>query len=120
MKDHRRKISTSTEISTKLHFDIKDEHKKSCLEKKAKCEVHKVAVCCFEQNLEAAPHKMATNLPYHKPSKKDEQDILDTAEEVRINSWETFFYGLLHMDTPMLVNLQKLTFISSVQILDAI
>ena len=31
-----------------------------------------------------------------------------------------FSYGLVHMDTPVLANQQKLTFISSVQTLDAI
>ena len=30
------------------------------------------------------------------------------------------FYGLLHKDTPVLANQQKLTFISSVQTLDAV
>ena len=33
------------------------------LEAKARWELHKDAVCCFEQILEAAPHKTATVLP---------------------------------------------------------
>ena len=36
------------------------------------------------------------------------------AEEVRINSLAVVFYGLLSMDTPVLADQQKLTFISCV------
>ena len=40
----------------------------------------------------------ATYLPSQKPSKLDKQDMLDTAGEVRTNSWVTFSYGPLHTD----------------------
>ena len=36
------------------------------------------------------------------------------------NKLNSMFYGLLHMDTPVLVNQQKFTFISSLQTPDAI
>ena len=38
-----------------------------------------------------------------------------TAWEVRMNSKETLSYGLLHMDSLVLANQQKLTFINSMQ-----
>ena len=50
---------------------------------------------------------MAINLPSDKPSKEDEQDTLDTDDEVR-----TFFYGFLHM-----ADQQKLTVFTSLQTL---
>ena len=45
---------------------------------------------------------------------------MGTAGEVRMNSEATFFYGLQHMDTAVLANQQKLTFISSVLTLVAV
>ena len=39
---------------------------------------------------------MATNLPSHKPSEPDTQDMLEK------NSWETFSNELLHLDTSVL------------------
>ena len=45
--------------------------------------------------------------------------MLATAEEQQINL-KMIFYGQLHMDTPVLINKQKLTFISSVQTLNTI
>ena len=51
---------------------------------------------------------MATYLPSHKTLKYGKQDMLVTAAEVRTNSKETFSYGLLHLDTPLLADQQKL------------
>ena len=48
-------------------------------------ELYKNAACCFENILEAKPPPkssfIATFLPSHKPSKKDEQGILGTVGE---------------------------------------
>ena len=46
--------------------------------------------------------------------------MVGTAGEVRMKLYVTYSYGLLHMDTPVLANQQKMTSISSVQTLDAI
>ena len=37
----------------------------------------------------------------------------------RMNLWAIFSYGLLYMDTPVLADQQRLTYISSVQTVDA-
>ena len=78
--------------------------------------------CCFEQILEARPYKTACVWPLISHlinlCKQDEQDMLGTAGEVRTNSLATFSYGLLHMDTTVLVNQQRLAIISSVQTLN--
>ena len=55
----------------------------------------------------------ATYHPFHKPSKWDKQDMLGTAGEVRINLKVMFSLRLLHVNTPVLANQQKLTFINS-------
>ena len=47
---------------------------------------------------------------------QDEQDLRDTDGELKTNSKETFFYGLLHMEAPWLADLQEQTCIRSVQI----
>ena len=39
----------------------------------------------------------------HKPSEWDEQDLLNTAGEVRMNSEVTSSYGNQHMDMPVQV-----------------
>ena len=44
--------------------------------------------------------------------------MLGTAKEIRINSQVTFLYGLLLMDTPVLTDQQRLTFIYFVWTLD--
>ena len=44
--------------------------------------------------------------------------MFSTAGEVMKNSWTTFFYGLLRMDTIELADQQKVTFINSARILD--
>ena len=46
--------------------------------------------------------------------------MLGTAAEVKTNSLVAFSDGLLHTDTPVLTDQQKLTYISFVQSLDAI
>ena len=58
-----------------------------------------------------------TYLPSHKQSK---QDMLNTAGEEKINSEVTFFYGLLPMDTPVLVVRERLRHISFVQTSDVV
>ena len=44
---------------------------------KARWELHKNALCCFEQILEATPYKTADVQPllFYKPSKYDEKDM---------------------------------------------
>ena len=74
---------------------------------KARCELHKNAMCCFEQILEAKPHKRATYLLSHKPSKYNKQNMLVTAGEVKMNSLATFSYYLLHMDALVLIDQQS-------------
>ena len=53
---------------------------------KARWELHKDAACCFEQILEAAPHKAPLLRPFTscftKSSKKDEQDMLSIAGKI--------------------------------------
>ena len=53
---------------------------------KAKWELYKDTACCFEQILEAAPHKTATVQPitYHLTNhQSDEQDLLDQQEQTQ-------------------------------------
>ena len=57
---------------------------------------------------------MATYRLSHKSSKKDEQEMLGTAGEVKTNSYATFSHGLLYMETPVLANQQRPIFISFV------
>ena len=47
---------------------------------------------------------MATYLPFLKTSTLDEQDMRDTAGELRTNSKATFSYEPLHMDEQVLDN----------------
>ena len=61
----------------------------------------------------------ATYHPFHKPLKKGNPDMLGSAREVKTNSLVTFFNGLLHTDTPVLTDRQKLSFVSSVHTLCA-
>ena len=64
---------------------------------------------------------VTTYLPYYEPSKKDEQDMLSTADELRRNLSAMFSYRLLHMDSYMVLAVQQgLIYISSVLILDPI
>ena len=39
-----------------------------------------------------------TYLPSRKPSKLNEKDMRDTAEEIRTNSWTMYYFGPLHTD----------------------
>ena len=49
-----------------------------------------------------------------------EQDMLATAGEVRTNSLAIFPYRLLYMDTPVMADKQRLTYIRSMRIPDAV
>ena len=82
-------------------------------------ELHKDAACCFEQILEAALHKTAVVWPFTSYL-TNYQSEMSTAKEIKTKSWVTFSYGLLHMDTSILSEQQKLTFISSVWTLGAV
>ena len=65
------------------------EEKKKKKKKKPRWQLHKDALSCFEQILEAAPNKIAAVCPltFHlKPFMQDEQDMLGTDGEVRMNS----------------------------------
>ena len=46
--------------------------------------------------------------------------MLGTAGEVKTNSLATFSNGLLHMETPVLANEQRLTHTSSMRTADAV
>ena len=46
--------------------------------------------------------------------------MISTTGEVRVNTLATFSCELLHMDTPMLADLQKFTFITFVRTVDAV
>ena len=61
---------------------------------------------------------MATYLPSQKSSNLDEQNLHKTGREVRTNSLGTFSYGLLNLDTPVLVKLKRRTYIIYRQTLD--
>ena len=63
---------------------------------------------------------MAIYLPSSKSSKKSEKDILCTTRDVRTKPYMVFSYGLLHMDSPVLAEQQRLTLIHYVQMLDDI
>ena len=43
--------------------------------------------------------------------------MLGTDKEEKTKSWATFSYGLIYIDTPVLVDQRKLTFISFAQLL---
>ena len=43
------------------------------------------------------------DMPLNKDDKKNEQDMLGTTAKVKTNSSAMFSYGLLRMDTPVLV-----------------
>ena len=50
---------------------------------------------------------MATYSNDLRDKRQDEHDIQGTAEQVSMNSQETFSYGLQHMDTPSVVRQAK-------------
>ena len=57
---------------------------------KARCDLYDNAGCRFHQIPEAAIHKKssgtATYLPSHKPSPKEQLNMLDTADQAETNS----------------------------------
>ena len=59
-----------------------------------------------------------TNHPSQKPSKLDEPDMRDTAEEVRTNSWAMYSCGPLHTDEQELDDQLESIYNSSVLIQD--
>ena len=86
------------------HWDLNKMSKE-----KARWKQHENVVCCFEQIMRIAAYKIAvvwqlTSNRTNHPSK-----INKTDREVRKNSWVTFSYGLLHMDTSVLADQQKIT-----------
>ena len=91
------------------------------LEEKSRWELHKDAAHCFEQILEAAPYKTAAVQPLtsYLTNHLNKKKMLGNAGEVRMNQCSTFSTGLLHVDAPVLSDQQKLTFINSVQTLNA-
>ena len=81
------------------------------LEKKSICEPHKVARCCFEQILDAAPHR-ASSIRLLIPDLKYSIKINRTRHAG--NRWQrkdkgvTFSCGILHNDMLMLSNQKKM------------
>ena len=89
---------------------------------KAKWELHKDVAYCFEHIPEAAIYRtevvqpLTTNLENHQSnSSKICRALLEKDDLIR-----DFPNELLHMDTPVVINQQRLTFINSVPTLDAI
>ena len=80
-------------------------------------------ICCFEQNLEAAPYKTAVYDFLHPISKTIQGRRAKHAGhcwKIKTNSLLTFSDGLLQIDTNMLADQHKLTFVSSVQTVGSI
>ena len=84
---------------------------------KARQELYKNATSYTEQILEAQNNTYLLSL---KPSKQDKQGMRDTAGEARTYSKVMFSYGPLDMDLPLLVDMQELTYDSSVQTQNAV
>ena len=78
------------------------------LQEKARWKLQEDVKWYFEQILKTAPFQnnnyMAIYLPSYKPCKKLEQNMLETAKEVRMNLCVTFSHGLPQLDTPVLVD----------------
>ena len=91
---------------------------------KTRQELHKNCYGHIEKILKATPRRnnscTSSYLPSLKPSKLDEQDMRDAAGEDRTNSSITFSYRLLHMNVPMLVDQQELTYNSSMWTQDVV
>ena len=70
---------------------------------------HKDTGCCFWHILEATLYKTTPVRPFtaHKLSRKDEQDMLDTAVGERTSTSMTFSFWFQHMDTPVFAAKQK-------------
>ena len=60
--------------------------------------------CLLFWTYQETPHNMATRILSHKPFKLDEQDMLDSAGDVRTNLKVTFTCGPQNMNTPMLAD----------------
>ena len=73
-------------------------------------EQHENAASYFEQILEATSHKTVTVLPLTSHQYKDEQNMLGTVGEVKVNSKVTFFNGRFLMDMLVLTDQHKPTF----------
>ena len=88
-------------------------------EEKARLELHKNATCYFEPIIEVVPNKTVVIWSFMsdliKPTRKMNKTCWAWFEKEAV-----FSYGLLHMDTLVLADQQKLTFISSVWTLDAV
>ena len=63
---------------------------------------------------------MATYFYITQTIQKDEQSMLRTAEETRMNSKARVSNGLLHMETSVLADQQKLTKLNSEWTLDTV
>ena len=67
---------------------------------KGRLRLPKNALCCREQIQEATPHKIAivraSYLLSNKPFKYNEQDMLGTSGEIRMNLSVTFLWTLAH------------------------
>ena len=89
------------------------------LEEKVRWELYKDVACCSGQILEAAPYKTAavqlltSHLTNH-PSKTNEACLAMLENQGRT------YKRLSPIDTPVLTDHQKLTFISTLKILDAV
>ena len=74
-----------------------------------------------EKHGEKVKCKLQKNAPYSsKPIQGATPHLLDTAGDIRTNSLATFSYGLLHTNASVLADQQGLTYISSVQIQNAV
>ena len=82
-------------------------------------ELYKNVVCWTnpQSSTQQNSYCMTTYFPSHRLSSLDTQD---TAREVKTNSLATFSYGLLHIDTPVLVDQQIIRSISFVWTLDSV
>ena len=71
---------------------------------------------CPEQILEVTPHKTVAVQPpaFHLMNHSSKRSKIVVQGEVRTRSLATFSDELLHMDTPVLIDQQKLSYIISV------
>ena len=90
---------------------------------KARWELHKNAISYLEQILEATLHETRAVQPHTSHLKNIQvRRIRHTGRfgEARTNSSLMFFYGSLHIDVPVLADLQELIYIRSVQTQDVV
>ena len=111
-------------VNTTIEMYHKDADKMQ--QEKVRWELHKNAICCFEEILEVIPHKQLLygQLPpppsSQKPSKWGEQDMRGIAGKVRTKTCTTVSYGLQHIDISVLANQQRLISFYSEWRLDAV